>query len=90
MRYHSCLFAYLRNIPFLAINYHRKISDLVLDIKYHKKYILNLNSLKNRTNIFNEFFNYYVNKNVNIFNGNQLKILENRLNEDMDSIQNFF
>lgn len=87
MRYHSCLFAYLRNIPFLAINYHRKIRDLILDIKYSKKNIINLNDITDGTIIFNEFFN--INKDVNIFNENQLKILKSRLNKDLDSILNF-
>ena len=71
MRYHSCLFAYLRNIPFLALNYHRKISDLILDIKYSKNYIINLNGLANQTNIFNSFFNDCLNKEVNKFDENQ-------------------
>lgn len=89
MRYHSCLFAYLRNIPFLAINYHRKISDLMFDIKYNKKNIINLNSIIDGTNIFNEFFNNQINKNVRKFNENQLKILKTRLYKDLDSIHSF-
>jgi polysaccharide pyruvyl transferase WcaK-like protein len=45
MRYHSCVFAYIANIPFLTINYAQKNQFFVLDYKIPKKSTIEINDI---------------------------------------------
>jgi len=45
MRYHACLYAYLRGIPLLVINYHPKCRALAEDIGLPKEAVINLNEI---------------------------------------------
>ena len=47
MRYHSCVFAYLTNIPLLIINYFQKCQSLATDIGLTKHAVISLEEILN-------------------------------------------